>query len=166
LLGLVAAIGLSACGSTGASAPMKPSEILTFDAITMTVHLELDASATSAFSGFNFDGYGGGAMTVRVPVGWTVNVTCRNDSTVLTHSCAIVDGGPLTVTGGAVAFQGASIPNATSGLVFGASAGFTFVTSKVGTYRIDCLVTAHELDGMWDWFVVTQGGRPDVVVSK
>src|ERR1700722_17387195 len=91
---LVAA-GLSACGSS-TTAPLKPSEILRVDAAHTTVHLELVASETDSFSGFNFDGYGGGVLRVRVPLDWTVDVTCTNESTALTHSCAVVDDGPLT----------------------------------------------------------------------
>jgi hypothetical protein len=161
LIGVVA-IALSGCGSSSSGAPLSPSAILKSDAATKVVHLELAANETTSFSGFNFDGYGGGAMRVSVPVGWTVDVTCVNDSTTLAHSCAIVDGGPLTPIGGTIAFPGASIPNPVNGLGLGASASFQFVASKVGTYRIDCLVIGHEADGMWDWFDVTPTGLPSV----
>ncbi len=79
--------------------------------------------------------------------------TCTNDSTALTHSCAIVDsssGVALPLDGGTVAFAGASVPNATDGLAYGLTDRFSFVASKVGLYRIDCLVIGHEADGMWD----------------
>jgi uncharacterized cupredoxin-like copper-binding protein len=49
-----------------------------------------------------------------------------------------------------------------NGLGLGESSSFQFVASKVGTYRIACLVIGHESDGMWDWFDVTPGGLPSV----
>lgn len=160
-MALLAPVGLAACGSSATTAPLKGSQVLTADAATRTVHLLLASSATGAFNGFNFDGYGGGAMTVSVPAGWTVEVTCRNDSTVLTHSCAIVPDTPLVPLGLKTVF-GATSAHPTIGLPFGATAHFSFVPDRVGRYRIACLVTAHETDGMWDWFVVTRGGRPSV----
>jgi hypothetical protein len=164
LLSGVVALGLAGCGSSSPAAPLSPSAILKSDPATKVVHLELAADETNSFNGFNFDGYGGGAMRVSVPVGWTVDVTCRNDSTTMAHSCAVVDGGPLTLTGGSIAFPGASTPNPVNGLGLGESASFQFVASKVGTYRIDCLVIGHEADGMWDWFDVTPSGLPSVRV--
>jgi hypothetical protein len=158
-----AAVVLAGCGSS-ASTPLSPSAILKSDGATRVVHLELAANEDGAFSGFNFDGYGGGAMQVSVPVGWTVDVTCVNDSTTMAHSCAIVDGGSPTLSGGRIAFPGATIPDPVNGLGLSKSASFQFVASKVGTYRIDCLVIGHEADGMWDWFNVTPAGQPFVRV--
>jgi uncharacterized cupredoxin-like copper-binding protein len=162
MLIVFAAIALSACGSSTPTAPLSHSAILQVDVSTRVVHLELAANETPAFSGFNFDGYGGGAMRVSVPLGWTVDVVCKNDSTTMAHSCAIVDDAPLTPFGGTIAFPGASTPDPVNGLDLGVSASFRFVATRVGTYRIACLVIGHESDGMWDWFDVTPGGLPSV----
>jgi hypothetical protein len=126
------------------------------------VDLRLDAGRTSAYGGFNFDGYGDGAMTVTVPVGWTVNVTCENASTTLTASCAIVQDRRLTPTAAPLAFAGASTPQPHAGLGLRDSARFSFVASRPGRYRITCLVDGYELDGMWDWLVVGGAGEPSV----
>jgi hypothetical protein len=158
----VAAVVLSACGSSTPAAPLSHSAILQADSASRVVHLELAANETASFSGFNFDGYGGGAMRITVPLGWTVDVLCKNDSTTMAHSCAFVDDAPLTPFGGTIAFAGASTPNPVNGLGLGESSSFQFVASKVGTYRIACLVIGHESDGMWDWFDVTSGGLPSV----
>jgi hypothetical protein len=80
----------------------------------------------------------------------------------MAHSCAIVDDAPLTPFGGTIAFPGASTPDPVNGLGLGISASFHFVATRVGTYRIVCLVIGHESDGMWDWFDVTPGGAPSV----
>jgi uncharacterized cupredoxin-like copper-binding protein len=158
----VTAIALSACGSASSATPLSHAAILQADASTRVVHLELAANETPSFSGFNFDGYGGGAMRISVPLGWTVDVLCKNDSTTMAHSCAIVDDAALTPFGGTVAFPGASTPDPVNGLGLGLSASFQFVATRVGTYRIVCLVIGHESDGMWDWLDVTTGGVPSV----
>ncbi|HXY46138.1 MAG TPA: sulfocyanin-like copper-binding protein, partial [Acidimicrobiales bacterium] len=82
---VVAAGLLASCGSSGES--VKTSSILTTEAATQTVHLLLVSSSTGADGGFNFDGYANGAMRVSVPVGWRVQVTCKNASAILSHSC-------------------------------------------------------------------------------
>jgi uncharacterized cupredoxin-like copper-binding protein len=161
LVGACAA-ALAACGSASSAAPLPHQAILQADATTRVVNLELAANETASFSGFNFDGYGGGAMRVTVPLGWTVDVTCKNDSTTMAHSCAIVDDAALTPFGGTIAFPGASTPDPVNGLGLGVSANFHFVANRVGTYRIVCLVIGHESDGMWDWLDVTPGGVPSV----
>jgi hypothetical protein len=160
----IATVVLASCSSPPAP-PFKASSILSSNAVLRSVHLDLVAAATSAYGGFNFDGYGGGELRVEVPVGWTVDVTCTNASTAFSHSCAIIDDRPISPIPGAVAFPGAAIPEANSGLGIGSSSRFSFVASKVGTYRISCQVIGHEADGMWDWFVVTRGGVPRVVIS-
>ena len=126
------------------------------------MQLDLVGAENGNLAGFNFDGYGDGQMTVRVPVGWTVDVSCSNDSTALNHSCAIVQPEPLAPQGAPPAFFGAVSANAASGLAYGQTSNFSFVASKVGRYRIACMVPAHEVDGMWDWFIVTAGGSPSV----
>ena len=164
---LVVASALASC-SSASSGPYSASKILQFDRSTETVHLDLVAAATDSYDGFNFDGYGGGEMLVRVPVGWAVDVTCTNASTALTHSCAIVEGGAgsaLSPEGGTIAFPGATIANAVNGLAYNTSASFRFVASRVGIFRIDCLVVGHEADGMWDWLVVAPSGTPSVTTN-
>ena len=158
---ILAAIGLSACSSSGSALP--PFAILLANTRARTVQLTLDASATGANGGFNFDGYSNGALSVSVPVGWTVHVSCNNDSSTISHSCAIVGDRPASTIAPPIAFPGASIPDPSGGgLPLGGSESFTFVASRVGRYRMTCLVPGHEAAGMWDWFIVTAGGRPSV----
>jgi uncharacterized cupredoxin-like copper-binding protein len=126
------------------------------------VHLLLVSAATGADGGFNFDGYGDGAMRVGIPRGWRVDVTCKNASSILSHSCAIVDDQQLSPYAAPLAFPGASTPEPQGGVAPGASTSFSFVAARVGTYRIACLVSGHEIDGMWDWFNVTRSGLPSL----
>lgn len=110
--------------------------------------------------GFNFDGYGNGKLTVTVPEGWKVVVTCTNRQS-LPHSCAIVSGPSSTTP----AFLGASTPDPTTGLPQGQSATFSFTPNQTGTYRIACLVPGHEDAGMWDTLVVAWGSSPSISTS-
>jgi sulfocyanin len=144
--------------SSGSSSTV--SKYLTSDASTKTVDLTLVAGATNALGGFNFDGYGNGKLTVTVPEGWKVVVTCTNRQSV-PHSCAIVSGAASTTP----AFSGASTPDPTTGLPQGQSASFTFTPDQTGTYRIACLVPGHEDAGMWDTLVVASGGSPSITTS-
>jgi hypothetical protein len=151
-------VALASCGSSGQS--VKTSSILATDAASNTVRLLLVSSSTGADGGFNFDGYGDGAMRVTVPLGWRVEVTCKNASAILSHSCAIVENLPLSGFGAPLAFPGASTPSPRDGVLPGGTASFNFVASKVGVYRIACVVSGHEIDGMWDWLDVIPGGLP------
>jgi len=160
--GALATVVLVCASCGGSPSPLGPAAILRIDASNHTVDLHLAASETGALAGFNYDGYGEGQMRVRIPVGWHVEVTCTNKSSTLTHSCAVIEDHRLSPYGAPIAFPGAATPDPRSGLGFGQTARFGFVASRVGNYRIACLVIGHEIDGMWDWLTVTAGGRPSV----
>ncbi len=157
-LACLAGAVVTACGGGGQT--VKRPSILVADDSSKTVHLLLVSSSTNAYGGFNFDGYGDGAMRVTVPLGWRVDVTCKNASAIFSHSCAIVDAVALSPTGAALAFSGATSPDPQSGERPGNAATFSFVASRVGNYRIACLISGHEIDGMWDWLTVSRGGLP------
>jgi sulfocyanin len=157
-----AALAASCGGSAPTASKLSPSQVISVQAGSRTVQLTLTASDTTGYAGFNFDGYSAGAMTVHVPVGWTVEVTCHNASSVLTHSCAVIDDVPIAPAGGPIAFAGASTPQPVNGIACGATDDFSFVATRTGRYRIACLVSGHEADGMWDWLVITAGGQPFV----
>jgi hypothetical protein len=158
LAAMLLGIALASCGSSGES--VKTPSILTSNLGSRTVRLLLVSGSTDAYGGFNFDGYGDGAMRVSIPLGWEVDVTCKNASAILSHSCAIVDDLPLSPHAAPLAFPRASTPNPAAGALPGVSASFSFLAARVGTYRIACLVSGHEIDGMWDWLSVTRVGLP------
>ncbi len=120
---------LASCGSGGEA--VKTSSIITSDADFETVHLLLVSSSTGADGGFNFDGYGNGKMRIVIPRGWRVDVTCKNASAILSHSCAIVEDTPLSPQGAPLAFRGASTPAPTGGVGPGGSDSFSFVASRI-----------------------------------
>ncbi len=160
------ALALLVAGGSGCGASAQRSEPLaawlSFDTSTKTVSLRLIAAYNNVYGGFNFNGYGKGQVLVEVPRGWRVNVRCVNNSTTMRHSCAIVRG----VSGRTPAFPGAASPGAQYGLPPKHKAAFSFLATRVGTYRIVCLVPAHEQEGMWDVLDVTHDRTPAVVLLR
>jgi Sulfocyanin (SoxE) domain len=130
-----------------------PQQFLRIEAAAKTAIVKLYAGYNGENNGFNFDGYGRGELTITVPSGWRVRVTCSNRG-ALTHSCAVVRG-PMTIT---PAFRGAATPI----LPPGSTTTFSFMASRVGSYRFACLVPGHEEARMWDVLVVAHGGRPSI----
>ena len=157
---VLAALGLSACSSSESA--IAPFQMLLVNAPARTVQLTLKLGATSGSGGFNIDGYSRGALTVNIPLDWTVKVSCDNRSTTLSNSCAIVDNLPVEGAAPPLAFVGSSTKNPKQGLPLGGSAGFSFVASRVGRYRLTSLDPGREAAGMWDWFRVTASGHPSV----
>ncbi len=141
----------------GASAGVGPW--LSWDRAGRTAQLTLVAGYDGSNNGFNFDGYGRGKLLVRVPLGWRLTVTCRNEGSTR-HSCAIVHGAQTAVP----AFPGAATPYPVLGLRTGHTARFTFTASRAGAYRIACLVPGHEDARMWDVLVVGRVKRPSISV--
>ena len=128
----------------------NPAQFLHVDAKHKIAAVTLVAGYDGENNGFNFDGYGRGELLVSVPNGWRVRVTCSNRAPV-PNSCAVVRG-PMTIT---PAFRGASTPNPLQGVPLGQKVTFTFVASRVGSYRFASLVAGHEDARQWDVLEVT-----------
>jgi hypothetical protein len=134
-----------------------PRRFLSWDAPNRVAHLTLLAELGSANSGFNFDGYGRGELLVTIPLGWRVVVDCGNRGNSR-HSCAVVKGS-LSIT---PAFPGAASPAPITGLAPGRKATFAFRATRVGSYRLACLVPGHEQARQWAVLEVRQGGKPSI----
>jgi hypothetical protein len=143
--------------ASSAAAPSGLGRYLSSDATRRIAQLTLLAGAGAGNNGFNFDGYGRGELLVRVPVGWRVVVDCENRGTER-HSCAVVRSS-LAIT---PAFAGAESAHPLSGLSPGSKASFSFVASRVGTFRIASLVAGQEQARMYAVLDVTRGGRPSI----
>ena len=152
-IGLI--FGVSAVSAYAAKP--NPHGYFVVDASRHSVQLTLLAGLDGSNGGFNFDGYGRGEMLVSVPVGWRLVVTCESHGSAR-FSCAVVRDSLSTQP----AFRGAASPNPTAGLNPGGKATFSFVPTKVGSYRITSLVPGQEQARMWDVLDVTQGGRPSI----
>jgi hypothetical protein len=152
----VTAVLLGAVPPAAASRP-DPHGFLAWDGRRRVVHLTLLAGLGSSNNGFNFDGYGRGELLVRVPLGARVVVDCENRG-AMRHSCAVVRG----ALAGRPAFPGAASPRPAQGLAPGAKATFSFTASRLGTFRLACLVPGHEQARMWDVLDVVRAARPSI----
>ncbi len=127
------------------------------------VNLTVIADYSSAVSGFNFNGYGHGQLTITVPKGDTVKVTFSNKAS-LPHSVQFTAyTKSLPMTGVTDAFKGSSSPNPTNGTVKGTTQKFSFVANKAGRYLMICAVPGHALAGMWDSLVVSATAKTATV---
>jgi Sulfocyanin (SoxE) domain len=160
LLAAVVLLGaLPAGAEAGSAGPPPPSHWLSWNAKKRTARLLLVAGYDSTNNGFNFDGYARGRMLVRVPRGWLLTIVCRNSGSQ-NHSCAVVHGAGTAT----IAFRGAASPNPGLGLAPGRSATFTFRASRLGVYRLVCLVPGHELAREYDVLDIVRSGRPGVEI--
>jgi len=167
--GAALVVGLSltsVSGRASASAAPPPSHWLSANIKTHTATLTLEAGYNGALSGFNFDGYGKGAMVVSIPSGYRVTIVYDNKGeyphSVLVTPYAKKD----LVAGWPVAFRGAASTDASDGAAPGSMQRFSFVVNRVGVYAIICAVAGHEQTGMWDVLRVTRGGSPSVTIDN
>src|SRR5215471_18189193 len=122
---------------------------LVVNAKAHAVKLTLVAGYNNALGGFNFDGYGNGAMVISVPAGYRVGVTFTNKGS-LPHSAVFTPYAKRNSTSGfPPAFRGSSTTHPTDGIQPGQTQRFSFGATKVGTYALVCGVPGHEIQGMW-----------------
>ncbi|MHB1685430.1 MAG: sulfocyanin-like copper-binding protein [Bacilli bacterium] len=171
LAGLIATTGLilTGCGTNIASTVIKPSWFAVNTA-QHTVRLTVDAGVTSANGWANFNGYANGLMTVDIPVGYKVKLNFQNTGGI-PFGVGIYNSVNRLAFPNAGMSVSAMVNNSAAGVFPGQSQTFTFVASKVGAYRMENLLdridaqSRPENFGMWDWFNVTAGGTPHVLVS-
>jgi plastocyanin len=122
-----------------------------WDPASKTADLTLTAAYNQVGSGFNFDGYNSGHLTITVPLGAKVTVSFTNKAD-LAHSVVITPYADRTLAGNfPLAFPGSSSPNPGTGMAkIKVPQVFSFTASKAGTYAIVCGVPGHALGGMWD----------------
>jgi len=155
-----AALLLLACDpvqGSGSGDPPDPGQFLTVSRPAQAATLTLVAGYPATDNQFNFDGYSDGTLAVVVPVGWVLELVCRNRGTV-PNSCTIVTSGRAD----APAAPTWSTPDPRRGMKSGASATFLFMPTASGVYRIASLVPGHEASGMWASIAVIATGTPAI----
>jgi sulfocyanin SoxE-like protein len=157
MVAVALAVLVAAARDGRAASASDPGRFLAWNAKTRVARLTLLAGLGRENNGFNFDGYGRGRLLVTVPLGWRVVVDCENRGN-RRHSCAVVKGSLATRP----SFRGASSPTPISGLPAGTKATFSFVASRLGSFRIACLVPGHEQARMWDVLEVVRARRPTI----
>jgi Sulfocyanin (SoxE) domain len=150
------------------SAYKKVNPYIYVSSARKTIVIEMIAGATSAQSGFNYDGYYNGQADFVVPVGWNVTLDFQNKSST-PHSILLTNSlkTPLIPTpppGGLAVIT----PAATKGLRgvgLHQVAGFT--TRVPGKFYIACAVPGHVEAGMFDYLTVSATAKqPAIVVGK
>ncbi|GEM_PF-754512 len=124
-------------------------------AVQKTAELTLVASKTEANGGFNFNGYGKGALTITVPVGWKLLIHYRNDGN-LRHSLDVAPfAGTQPDKAPDPAFPGASTKDAVDGIGPGQEETVSFVAATAGKYEFLCGALGHAQAGMWDYLIIS-----------
>jgi hypothetical protein len=125
--------------------------------------LELTAIAAEAKGGGpSLDGTRGGHMVVRVPSGWTVDVTFAN------HEPAGGDGLALTSGPGSStpAFGGAATAGGAAGVAAGGVGYFHFTASRAGDYALASAAPGRAAAGEWIRIEVTASDKtPELVLD-
>lgn len=121
-----------------------------------SAEVSIIAGKADADSGFDFNGYQKGAMTITVPVGWQVDMQFTNAND-LPHSLAVLPVGAekQPAPSAAPVFPGATTKEFQAGLPKGTKQTLTFEAAKSGTYVLVCGVAGHSVAGMWDRLVVS-----------
>ena len=137
------------------------------DSAVAKVELTLVAGLTNANGGMNFNGASLGALTLTVPVKWTVVLHFRNNDQVLPHSVmAIVATTPVPVSGAKPAFAHAVTHQPEQGLGTDGREDVQFVADRPGSYLLYCAVPGHGAAGMWIHFDVSATAhQPELVAT-
>lgn len=170
LLAALAAPGArDLAAQSGARQRIQP-DWMTFDKDAKRVDLEIVAALTQANSGWNFNGYANGDMTIVVPLDWTVQIRFTTRDGNYPHSVMVIeieDSMPVNGDGATVAFPRAFSLNYNQGFFPPKEDTFDFKVNRPGRFWLFCGVPPHGRGGMWDYFVVSDEiSEPYVEVVK
>ncbi|HEY6223729.1 MAG TPA: sulfocyanin-like copper-binding protein [Gemmatimonadales bacterium] len=149
------------------SLPKIDSAWLKADSAAKKVEVTLTAGMTSANGGMNFNGASAGALTLTVPVKWTVVLHFLNNDQVLPHSVMVIAAQtPVPVTVSRPAIPHAATRNPDQGLSSAAHEDVQFVADQPGSFLLFCAVPGHGAAGMWIHFDVSGAAHaPDIVAT-
>src|SRR5262249_5509447 len=140
----------------------EPPRFLSLAAEPRTIELQVIASMNAPSGANTLNGTSHGAMTVRVPAGWRVNVTFANHAAARRDGVAVL---PLNGAGppaGSVAFGGGeSGEGAPAGVAY-----FHFTPSSEGDYAIASTDQARTAGGEWIRFDVGPADSAPLLVVR
>jgi sulfocyanin len=132
---------------------------MTFDVEKRKVRLYIVAGLTTVNSGWNFNGYANGEMTIAVPLDWTVEIRFGTRDANYPHSVGIVEienEMPASGDEAKIAFPRAFSLQFVRGFFGPREDKFDFKANRVGRFWLFCGVPPHSRGGMWDYFVVSE----------
>lgn len=140
---------------------------LKVDSAASKAEVSLVAALTSANGGMNFNGASAGALSLTVPVKWTVVLHFRNNDQALPHSVMVIAATtPVPVSGAKPAFEHAVTHQPEQGLGTDKQEDVQFVADRPGSYLLYCAVPGHGAAGMWIHFDVSGTARqPELVAT-
>lgn len=140
---------------------------LKVDSAASKAEVSLVAALTSVNGGMNFNGAGAGALSLTVPVKWTVVLHFRNNDQALPHSVMVIAATtPVPVSGAKPAFEHATTHQSEQGLGTDKQEDVQFVADRPGSYLLYCAVPGHGAAGMWIHFDVSgTAHRPELVAT-
>jgi PQQ-dependent dehydrogenase (methanol/ethanol family) len=139
-----------------------PPVYLSLSAAPRTIELQVVSSLNAPGGADTLDGTSNGLMTVRVPVGWRVNVTYANHAAGRNDGAAVVALNGSAPQLGTPAFAGAE-----SGAVAPSGVSYLhFTASKEGSYAIASTAPARTAAGEWIRFDVGPSSSVPLLVLK
>ncbi len=142
---------------------------LTVDNENRKVGLYIVAALNTHNSGWNFNGYANGDLTITVPLDWLVEIRFTSRDGNFAHSVGIVEIEaeiPLSGDQAKVALPRAFSLQFSRGLFGPKEDKFDFKANRIGRFLLFCGVPVHAKGGMWNYFVVSEGiSEPYVEVT-
>lgn len=167
---LVLAVWTFAVASDTSRASAADPSWMKVDASKKLVSFQIKMAENGNNGTFNFNGYGRGAMTITVPVGWDVAMHVVNiGQGAIPHSLEIIPVTEVVPREGVdpPAFGGAETINLLQGLNPGASDDADFKAETAGKFWIFCGVPNHGTGGMYDFFTISSTvTTPSVTFAK
>jgi hypothetical protein len=120
------------------------------DTAARTVMLTLEASRAPGDSSASIAATRAGAITIIVPLSWTVKWRWQNNDQTAAHSLVVMpEREKVPLEGGSPAFPDALTRAVKDGLPAGAVDRATFLADQAGWYWMLCGVPGHAADGEW-----------------
>ncbi len=131
---------------------------LTVDNENRKVGLYIVAALTTNNSGWNFNGYANGDLTITVPLDWLVEIRFTSRDGNFPHSLGIIeieDAIPVSGDQAKVALPRAFSLQFSRGFFGPQEDKFDFKANRIGRFLLFCGVPVHAKGGMWGYFVVS-----------
>jgi sulfocyanin len=153
-MALLAGLFLAAAFPAGRADESLTPSWMQVDAAAKSVRIDLVAGWNANDGALNFNGYFKGSATIKIPVGWKVDVKFSNHDGMLPHSMLVTkpygeDHIPEQAGADQVAINKAYSRDPTTGIMSNQQDDVPFTASDPGQFWLICGVTGHALQGMW-----------------